>query len=155
VNGEKMEDSNQLRMKISMMAPGTTVNLRVLHDGGEKTVAVKLGELPTTTADNSDRRGRQRGSRDSEDADVSALEGVSIEASRGKGVVVTDIEPGSAAAAAGLREGDVIQEVNRSAVSNVSDFNRAVNRAEKSRNETVLLLVQRGGYTQYIAVAKS
>jgi serine protease Do len=151
VNGETVEDSNQLRMKISLMAPGTTANLRVLHDGAEKSVSVKLGELPTTTADNSDRRGL----RNSEDATKSALDGVSVEASRGKGVVVTDVDPASSAASAGLREGDVIQEVNRAAVNNLSDFNRAVNRSERASNQTLLLLVQRSGYTQYIAIAKS
>src|SRR5450631_4043034 len=38
LNGHKIEDSNQLRMQVSMTSPGTTVQLRVLHDGSEKTV---------------------------------------------------------------------------------------------------------------------
>ena len=46
MNGEKLEDSNQLRLKVSMTAPGTTVTFKLLRDGVEKTIRVKLTELP-------------------------------------------------------------------------------------------------------------
>ena len=44
VNGMKVEDANQLRMKISMTPPGSSVDLKTLRNGSEKTLAVKLGE---------------------------------------------------------------------------------------------------------------
>jgi S1-C subfamily serine protease len=66
-----------------------------------------------------------------------------------RGVVVTDIAEGSPAAQAGLRQGDVIQEVNRGRVSSVADFDRAVRNASGG---TTLLLVNRGGYTMYLAI---
>ena len=65
-----------------------------------------------------------------------------------KGVVVTDVDPASQAASSGLKEGDVIQEVNRQAVTNTQDFNRAV---KKSDGES-LLLVNRGGNKVFLAV---
>ena len=46
LNGQKVDDSNQLRMRVSLTPPGTTVHMRVLHDGVEKNVAVKLAEMP-------------------------------------------------------------------------------------------------------------
>jgi serine protease Do len=67
-----------------------------------------------------------------------------------KGVVVADIDPSSHAADAGLREGDVIQQVNRQAVRNVQDFNRAMSSAPK--DDPTLLLVNREGTTLYVAV---
>ena len=65
-----------------------------------------------------------------------------------KGVVVTNVDPASPAAAAGLQEGDVIQEVNRKPVTNSQDFAQAVHRS----NGESLLLVNRQGNKLFLAV---
>ena len=145
LNGHKVEGSNQLRMQVSMTAPGTTVQLRVLHDGSEKTVPVKLAEMPAN-AGGSVQKSEEGGS-----GAASALEGVSVEASKGRGVTVTDVEQGSPAAEAGLREGDTILEVNRAGVSSVADFDKAMRNVS---NGATLLLVKRGDNTFYVAVQK-
>jgi serine protease Do len=149
LNGKPIADSNQLRMSISMMAPDATVNLKVLRNGGERDMAVKLGVLPTD---------KERASVETANPE-GALEGVSVgnvtdEAvqqlglpANTKGVVVTDINPSSPVADSGLRQGDVIQEVNHQAVTNVTDFDRAVRKAGKDP----LLLVNRQGNTLFIA----
>ncbi len=62
--------------------------------------------------------------------------------------MVTAISPSSEAADSGLQRGDVIQEVNRQAVRDTSEFERAV---RNSRDRT-LLLVNRKGATMYLAV---
>src|SRR6202043_1772741 len=83
---------------------------------------------------------------------ASGLDGVSVEASKGgRGVVVTDIDQGSPAAVAGLREGDTILEVNRAGVSSVADFDRAMRNVS---NGATLLLVKRGDNTFYVALQK-
>jgi serine protease Do len=46
LDGQRVENSNQLRSRISGMAPGTDVHVKFLHDGAEKNVTVKLGEMP-------------------------------------------------------------------------------------------------------------
>jgi serine protease Do len=46
MDGQRVENSNQLRSRVSGMAPGTDVHIKFLHDGAEKNVTVKLGELP-------------------------------------------------------------------------------------------------------------
>jgi serine protease Do len=149
LNGKPIADSNQLRMTISMMPPGSTVSLKVLRNGGKQDMAVKLGVLPTE---------QERASLETPNPE-GALEGVSVgnvtdEAvqqlglpANTKGVVVTDINPSSPVADSGLRQGDVIQEVNHQAVTNVTDFDRAVRKAGKDR----LLLVNRQGNTLFIA----
>ena len=69
---------------------------------------------------------------------------------KSEGIVVSRVEPGSPAADAGIRTGDVIQEVNRSPVKNVDDF---VQKVEKTKDqETVLLLIQRGQNSLFAAV---
>jgi len=151
LNGKPVGNSNDLRMSISMMAPDSTVTLRVLRSGSERNFTVKLGELPTTEA-SVEREGKGPSS--------SALSGVSVEdldaqsakdlglPANAQGVVVTKVGPSSAAAEAGLRRGDVIQEVNRKPVRNTSDFERAV----AGSKEDTLLLVNRHGSTMYLAV---
>jgi serine protease Do len=151
VNGTPVADSNDLRMTISMMAPDSIVNLKVLRSGAERAFTVTLGELPTTEAA-LERPGN--GSKSStlsgvsvDDLDARSAQQLGLPAST-PGVVVTDVRPSSPAAEAGLRRGDVIQEVNRKSVKNTSDFERAV---AASKEET-LLLVNRHGSTIYVAV---
>ena len=150
VNGKPVAGSNDLRMTISMMQPGADVNLRVARNGVERNVTVKLGELPAETAS-----AKPQGEKSQ-----SSLSGVSVEnltpesahdlglPANTKGVVVTDVDPASQAADAGLRQGDVIQQVNRKPVTNTSDFEQALN----SSKEENLLLVNRGGNTMFVAV---
>jgi serine protease Do len=161
INGERVDDSNQLRLRISSTAPGTTVRLKLSHDGAERTVSVKLAEYPNETA----RAGNNTGGdgndmRDSGGA-TNALDGVQVEdlnyqflrelrlPSSTKGVVVTDVANGSPAAVAGLQSGDVIQEMDRERIGSAADFDRAMRR---SPGRTVLLLVNRGGATRYLPV---
>ena len=69
---------------------------------------------------------------------------------RGLGVVITDLEPDSAAEASGLQPGDIIQEVNREVVKSVDDFQSLA--AKASRRGPVLLLVNRNGTFRFVAL---
>jgi serine protease Do len=66
------------------------------------------------------------------------------------GVVVTHVQPGSPAADAGIRTGDVIQELNRKPVKDVDDFTRQLEKAKEK--DSVLLLLQRGEANLFAAV---
>jgi serine protease Do len=59
-----------------------------------------------------------------------------------KGVVVTDVAPGGAAAQKGLKAGDVIVEVQQEAVANPGDVQMRVDRMRKQSRKTVLMLIQ-------------
>jgi serine protease Do len=150
VDGKPVADANGLRMSISMMAPGTTVNLKVMRNGSEQAMAVTLGELP----------GEQANAEPGSGNTNSELSGISVQNLNAglaqqlgvpagtSGVVVTKVDPSSAAADAGLQRGDVIQEVNRKPIHNANDFASAMSNA---KNQT-LLLVNRQGNTMYVAV---
>jgi serine protease Do len=66
------------------------------------------------------------------------------------GVVITDLEPDSAAEAAGLQPGDVIQEVNRQVVKTVEEFQSLA--AKAPRRGPVLLLIDHNGTFRFLAL---
>ena len=151
MDGEPIAETRTLSFGVAMKAPGTTVKLKVFRDRRETEVAVKLGEQRAEVSQGP--AGESGASR--------ALQGLSIEEltpqarrqfdlpARTAGVVIVNIEPESAAAEAGLRRGDVIQEVNRMAITSVSQFEEAIRRGG---NDPVVLLVNRGGSTQFIVL---
>jgi serine protease Do len=152
INGEAINDANQLRLKIGLLNPNSKVDLKVLRDGKAQQIAVQLGQFPSTEERASVEKGSTEG----------ALQGVSVEnitreaaaqlkiSPDTKGVVVDEVSPSSAAAEAGLKEGDVIQQVNHRAVTSASEFAQAVKSATK--DSPILLLVNRQGNTMFLAV---
>jgi serine protease Do len=149
LNGKQMEDSRQLRNTISMMDPTATVKLRLMRNGSFTDLSVKLGELPNEKA----------AAKTEEGSSDKVLDGVTVEnldtqtarqlglSAGTTGVVVTDVDPSSPLASAGLRRGDVIQEVNHQPVKNVSQFEEVVRKA----GNNPLLLVNRKGSTLFLA----
>ena len=65
-------------------------------------------------------------------------------------MVVSEVKPGSAAEGAGVQQGDVIQEVNREAIKNLSDYKTSASKIEKE--ELVVLLLSRRGNNLFVAV---
>jgi serine protease Do len=149
VNGKPMEDSRELRNSISMMDPNATVNLKLVRNGSPTDVTVKLGELPTDKQQAKTEEGSSDKELDGvtvENLDAQSARQLGLPAST-TGVVVTDINPSSPLASAGLRTGDVIQEVNHQPVKNVAQLEEAIHKA----GNNPLLLVNRKGSTLFLA----
>jgi serine protease Do len=149
LNGKPMEDSRQLRNTISMMDPTSTVKLKLLRNGNPTDVTVKLGEMPTDKEQAKTEEGSSEKALDGvtvENLDAQSARQLGLPASSA-GVVVTDINPSSPLAAAGLRTGDVILEVNHQPVKNVAQLEEAVRKA----GPNPLLLVNRKGSTLFLA----
>ena len=150
INSKPVNNSAELRIHVSLMAPGTKVNVKVFRDGAEKTLPLTLAELPTEAAKN------EQPENSSEDAQQGiAVENVTAQTARqlrlpatATGVLVTNVDPAGKAADSGLKRGDVIQEVNHKPVRNTSDFESAMRNA----TDATLLLVNRQGSTMYLAV---
>jgi len=150
LNGKPIDSARKLRLSISLTPPGTVVKLGIIRDGQPMEVSVRLNEMPGGSGP----AGQGPGYR-------GALDGVSVDELTPQvarqlgvganvfGVVVTDVDPDSPAYEAGLRRGDVIEEVNRKPVRDVASFQRAVREAG---SRAVLLLVNRGGNTEYVAI---
>jgi serine protease Do len=149
VNGKPMEDSRELRNSISMMNPDSTVKLKLLRNGNPSDVSVKLGDLPSDKEQAKTEEGSSDKALDGvtvDNLDAQSVRQLGLPAAT-TGVVVTDISPSSPLASAGLRRGDVIQEVNHQPVRNVTQFEEAIHKA----GNNPLLLVNRQGSTLFLA----
>jgi serine protease Do len=148
VNGQPMTSSNQLRMAISMMQPGSEAKLKVIRDGSQREITIKLHELPTEHAENNNETGdQQHASAGVEVANLTPQISQQLNLPpTTTGVVVKSVSPSSPLADSGLGKGDVIQEVNHQSVKSVSDFYNAMHKDAGNP----LLLVNRGGRTLFI-----
>lgn len=156
LDGKPVDDVNSFRLAVAGFAPNTTVHLKVARNGQTLDVPVTLGEFNLEAENKGEGEGNLPG------GEKGALNGVSVQAltrdlrrqlqvpEGTQGVVITDVDPNSQAAAAGLQQGDIIVQVNRKPVNSVSEFNTAV-RAGSSSDAT-LLLVKRGQGTQFVVV---
>jgi serine protease Do len=156
VNGETVKDARELARTIGGLAPGNAVKLNVLHKGEDKLVNITLGQLPNTLEAKADKDDSDRGSA-TRGTDVPKL-GLTVApansvAGAGKdGVVVTEVDPKSAAAERGFKEGDVILEVAGKSVASAGDVRDAINAARTDNKNSVLMRVKSGGSSRFVAV---
>ncbi len=155
-NGKPIEDSRELRLMVSSMAPGSQVNLRVLHNGQTRDATLTLGELPVKeTASVTTRQKPAPPEPGLPHLGIAVTEltpdiakHLNLPAET-KGVVVADVEEGGAASEAGLQPGDVIQEVNRKPVRTMADFQSLMSARGSG---PILLLVNHDGRTMFVAL---
>ncbi|MFD0738629.1 DegQ family serine endoprotease [Lysobacter koreensis] len=158
VNGQPVNLSSDLPPLVGAMAPGSRAKITVLREGRPRELSVVLGELDGGVAANA-------GTAPAPDAAPSAPA-----AANALGLIAQDIAPterqrlglqadegvrlaqvtGESAREAGLRAGDVILSVGRNAVGSAAALNREL--AGVKSGQTVMLLVRRGGATQFVAV---
>jgi serine protease Do len=157
VNGTVIEDSSDLPPVIGAMAPGTTAKLRILRDGKSLERNVVLSRLDESAQAAGPRRGPAPEAPATGKGNALGLIGQDLAADErrelglraGEGVIIARVE-GRAARAAGLRPGDIVLRVGTTPVGNAATLDRQLARVEPGR--TVMLLVRRGGATQFLAV---
>jgi len=163
LNGKKVADSRNFRLMVAQTAPRTKVTMKLLRDGKEKTLTATLGTLPSELGGSGDEK-----SEPAEQSKSDALDGVEVAdldsrtrrqsniTADVQGALVTRVEQGSPAEAAGLKPGDVIIEIEKKPVANADE---AVEFSEKVKGDRVLLRVwsNSGGLPgmQYVIVDKS
>lgn len=142
-NGKPVKGEVDFRDMVARTEPGTVVPVKVVRNGRERTLQVKVGEAPDIEAQTRQREQPQEGGRKL---------GISIEritpdlAERYKlprstqGVVITEVVPGSAADDAGLEVGDVILMVDGQRVNSVDDVHRIV--AGHRSGDSVIFIVR-------------
>jgi serine protease Do len=144
LNGQTVETHEQLTAMVTNINPGTEVKLDILRDGQPMTIRVTLGERPANLGVTPG-----VGKAPSE----GALRGITVQnltpdlrdrlglPPTVRGVVITEIDPDSPAAQAGLQPGDVIESINRHATNSVADFDRWV---AEAKGQTLLRINRQG-----------
>jgi serine protease Do len=148
MNGKEVKSNQQLRNTVSMMAPGTEIDLLVFRDGKEIPVKLSVDPLSESKlgAKTSDIGQKLGLSVRTIDAEAAKQYGVKA----GEGVVVSEVRPNSQADKKGLQAGMVILGVNRVYVNSVAQFNEALKETENSKK--AVLLVQTGRFAQYVVL---
>jgi serine protease Do len=156
VNGETVKDARELARTIGGLAPGNAVKLNVLHKGQDKVIDLTLGQLPNSLeakadTDNGDKSAPTRGT-DVPKLGLTLAPANSVAGAGKDGVVVTQVDPKSAAAERGFKEGDVILEVGGKTVANADEVREVINAARTDNKNSVLMRVKSGGSSRFVAV---
>ena len=122
----------------------------MIEKGSEKTVNLTLGELPAQREAKADPQGNEQSAGEADKLGLSLAPAGNVAGAGSQGVVITGVELGGPAEAAGLQRGDVIQEVNHETVKTVDDYLKAANKIKK--DELAVLLVNRQGNSLFVAV---
>jgi serine protease Do len=150
LNGEAVNELNQLRLQIAQFAPGTPVKLQIWRNGATQDVSLKLIELKDQDEKESPAETSGTALEGVQVQDLTSDIGQQLSLPAGThGVVLSSVDPSSPAAAAGLSKGDVIQEINHKPINSTSEYQQALAGVNK---QPVLLLVNRGGITRYVVV---
>ncbi len=158
MDGKPVTEPGALSRTIATMTPGSTTELRIVRDGKERTLEVKVGKQPD------DRTGPQELAR-GDDEDGGSVSTASLglqldtltDAARRQlgygrevvGALVTGVADGSPAEEVGMRPGDVILQVDRRDV----DSARAAAAALAKAEPPILLLVKRGESTVFLTLS--
>lgn len=154
-NGKKITDVGALRNMVAQSKVGSEVPVMISRGGKEYGLKVLIMELPKDVSE-AVPGGTQ------EDSDLEGLSGITVmdlsrEIARQlglnkdeRGVVVVRVEAGSSAEEAGIRKGDVIQEVDRKKIEGLNDYTKSIGGVRSG--DPVLLFVNRGGKKFYVTV---
>jgi serine protease Do len=159
VNGKKIGDARELRLMIGSMSPGTKVQIEVNREGQKKTFGVDLVEMPAAATQPATEASPEESAQPEKStvfgavviADVTDDVRTALNLPKEiQGAVIVELDSASPAAQAGLREGDVIQEVNKQPVKNAKDL-VAFSKKLKA-NEKILMRVYSRGRSSYVAL---
>ncbi|KJU83078.1 serine protease MucD [Candidatus Magnetobacterium bavaricum] len=152
-NGKESTSTRQLRNMVSTIDPGTMVDVKVIRESKELVLSVKVGELPDDkaaalmpSAQESETKMRGIGV---QNLTPTMRERFNVPA-KVSGVIVTGVEEDGPAASV-LRPGDIIGEVNKKRISNVTDYEAAISNIKK--DDDVLVLVYRSGSFIYVTIS--
>lgn len=150
LNGTETKDVTVLRNKVALIPPGTEINIELVRDGKTKKLTVTIGEQP----ENFGKAGFT-----GDDSlhpmglilqDLTKELAEQFNYAEDQGVLIADVEPESPADMAGLKAGQLIEEVNKNRIHNLQQLKKVL---EGSKNgDQVLLRIRSGEYSRYVVL---
>jgi serine protease Do len=150
IDGSVVDSPNKLSRLIGALPPGAAPKIEVVRDFTRHILTVPLSERQDTAVVASLPQSRTEVKLGLDLQDLSAGLAEKFKLRETRGVLITKVDPGSLAHAEGLREGDLIKEVNRADVATVGEFTSAI--AKVRRGDTVLLRVLRENRAFYVVL---
>jgi len=133
VDGQTIRSFSELGAMVGSIGSGNSLKLGVIRDGEEQSINVTLGAQDMSVTAESIHP---------------ALQGATLAATDGNGIEVEELEERSPAARIGLEEGDIIQGVNRKAVSSISELRAAI----EDKSGVIALNIKRGDSSLFIVL---
>jgi serine protease Do len=151
LDGEVLDDVADLRNRVALISPNSKAMLLVVRDGREKKIQVTIGHQPSDF----NKEASIKGVKSLEEYGLTMQELTKELAERfdyevDSGLIVSNVEQGSPAAKAGMKPGQLVEEVNKIPVSSLSDLNKVL--SETSESGKILLRVRSGNYATYIVL---
>jgi len=146
VNGNEVDTSRELSRMIAEAHVGKEVTLDVLRKGSSKTFHVELSKRKDT------KPGEPVGSPEGKDALGMSVTNITPETAGqlnlkdNQGVIVVGVEPGSAGDKAGITPGDIIREINREPVTDVSAYEKQIETIKSGETVYFYILRPNRGY---------
>jgi serine protease Do len=152
VNNEEVNSPKELQDKIGNIEIGKEANIEIVRNGETISFIVKVSEMPTV---------EEASSEPPKEKVFSVQTGLKVESVTTeiakelglpwvKGLVITEVVPGSSADDMGLQQGDIVLEANRTELSSVEEWEKVINKLEPE--DTLLLLVFRNQHTYYVPI---
>lgn len=150
-DGEDIETSADLPHVVGLIAPGTLCTVNIIRDGSEQTLEVEVGGLSADQVARVDAGVSEDGALVLLGMRVAPADSaVLAEMGLAGGVVITEVEPGSAAAASGVREGDILTRFGSTAVTRMRDLEEASEGLTPGASVPLRLI--RGGSPLFIGI---
>jgi Do/DeqQ family serine protease len=149
VDGQTVTDGNALRNRIASLGPGSTVTIGLVRDGQEKTVRATLAQVASAKVKADHAEPGEGGRLGLAVRPVTPEMARELGLAAPTGLYVAEVEPDGPAADAGIRPGDVIEQVNRKPVTDVATLKAAV---KGSAGKPALVLVTRKGDSLYLTI---
>ncbi|MFN4013215.1 MAG: Do family serine endopeptidase [Aquificaceae bacterium] len=147
VDGQRVSEVRELQFKIMRTPPGKEINMKVIREGKEIALSIKVGEMPED---------RQVGEREQTQADIGLmLRELTPEEERRfgvKGLLVVGVAPNSLAMQSGILPGDIILQVGNRPVFSVKDFQQSIEALRQGGKSSALLLIRRRGSNIFLVL---
>lgn len=143
VNGRNIETSADVRNHIGLLRVGETVNLEILRDGRPQKITAKIEASILTQLEGKELHPQLAG------ASFSNIQEGMPQYGRGKGVLLSALDPRSPAARNGLRQGDILVSVNREPVTAIEELEKELRGADSAG---LLLNIQRGNGALFLLI---